>query len=110
MESLIFVIQWVAIAFLGLMLFLALFEPPIPYRLTPAGWSALPFIARNPANGCMIVIGSIATSGDGFPGGKTFDVLYQFGVLLAADQMAHDVLPELPVASADDLARWRAVS
>jgi hypothetical protein len=76
----------------------------------PAGWSALPFIAHNPADGCMIVVGTIQSSGDGFPGGKTLSVLYQFGVLLAADQMAHDVLPELPVASAADLARWRAVS
>ena len=76
----------------------------------PAGWSALPFIAHNPADGCMIVVGTIQSSGDGFPGGKTLNVLYQFGVLLAADQMAHDVLPELPVASAADLARWRAVS
>ena len=58
----------------------------------------------------MIVVGTIQSSGDGFPGGKTLNVLYQFGVLLAADQMAHDVLPELPVASAADLARWRAVS
>ncbi|HEX6739568.1 MAG TPA: phospholipase D-like domain-containing protein [Vicinamibacteria bacterium] len=42
MESLLFlVIQWVAIAFLGLMLFLALFEPPLPYRLSPVEWSAL---------------------------------------------------------------------
>jgi cardiolipin synthase A/B len=40
-ESLLFVVQWLAIAFLGLMLFLALFEPPLPYRLTPSGWSAL---------------------------------------------------------------------
>jgi hypothetical protein len=76
----------------------------------PAGWSALPYIAHNPADGCMIVVGTIQVSGDGFPGGKTLRVLYQFGVLLAADQMAHDVLPELPVASASDLARWRAVS
>jgi hypothetical protein len=75
----------------------------------PAGWSALPFIAHNPADGCMITIGT-ATSTDGFPGGKTLNVLYQFGVLLAADQMAQEVLPELPVASATDLARWRAVS
>jgi hypothetical protein len=75
----------------------------------PAGWSALPFIARNPADGCMITIGT-ASSTDGYPGGKTLRVLYQFGVLLAADQMAQDVLPELPVASAADLARWRAVS
>jgi hypothetical protein len=75
----------------------------------PAGWSALPFIAHNPADGCMITVGTIG-SGDGFPGGKTFNVLYQFGVLLAADQMAHDVLPELPVATSADLARWRAVS
>jgi hypothetical protein len=76
----------------------------------PDGWSALPFIAHNPADGCMIVIGTIQSSGDGFPGGKTLNVLYQFGVLLAADQMAQDVLPELPVANAADLARWRAVS
>jgi hypothetical protein len=76
----------------------------------PAGWSALPYIARNPADGCMIVVGTIQPSGDGFPGGKTLRMLYQFGVLLAADQMAHDVLPELPVASTSDLARWRAVS
>jgi hypothetical protein len=76
----------------------------------PAGWSALPFIAQNPADGCMITVGTIQASGDGFPGGKTLNVLYQFGVLLAADQMAHNVLPELPVASAADLARWRAVS
>jgi hypothetical protein len=75
----------------------------------PTGWSALPFIAHNPADGCMIIVGTIA-SGDGFPGGKTLKVLYQFGVLLAADQMAHDVLPELPVATSADLARWRAVS
>jgi hypothetical protein len=75
----------------------------------PTGWSALPFIAHNPADGCMIVIGSIE-SGDGFPGGKTFNLLYQFGVLLAADQMAHNVLPELPIATTSDLARWRAVS
>lgn len=35
MESIAFiVVQWIAIAFLGLMLFLALFEPPLPYRLT----------------------------------------------------------------------------
>jgi cardiolipin synthase A/B len=40
-ESLFFVVQWVAIAFLGLMLFLALFEPPHPYRLSPSEWSAL---------------------------------------------------------------------
>jgi cardiolipin synthase A/B len=41
-ESLLFVvIQWVAIAFLGLMLFLALFEPAIPYRLAPVEWGAL---------------------------------------------------------------------
>ena len=76
----------------------------------PSGWSALPFIAHNPADGCMIVVGTIQSSGDGLPGGKTLNVLYQFGVLLAADQMAHNVLPELPVASAADLARWRAVS
>lgn len=76
----------------------------------PAGWSALPFIARNPADGCKIVVGTIQSSGDSFPGGKTLNLLYQFGVLLAADQMAHDVLPGLPVASAADLARWRAVS
>ena len=76
----------------------------------PAGWSALPFIAHNPADGCMIIVGTIQSSGDGFPGGKTLSVLYQFGVLLAADQTAQDVLPELPVASAADLARWRAVS
>jgi hypothetical protein len=76
----------------------------------PAGWSALPFIAHNPADGCMIVVGTVQASGDGFPGGKTLNVLYQFGVLLAADQMAHNVLPELPIASAADLARWRAVS
>ena len=60
----------------------------------PSGWSALPFIAHNPADGCMIVVGTIQSSGDGFPGGKTLNVLYQFGVLLAADQMAHDVLPD----------------
>jgi hypothetical protein len=76
----------------------------------PAGWSALPFIAHNPADGCMITVGTIQASGDGFPGGKTLNVLYQFGVLLAADQMAHNVLPELPIASAADLTRWRAVS
>lgn len=76
----------------------------------PSGWSALPFIAHNPADGCMIVVGTIQSSGDGFPGGKTLNVLYQFGVLLAADQMAHNVLPALPVASAADLARWRAAS
>jgi hypothetical protein len=76
----------------------------------PTGWSALPFIAHNPADGCMITVGTIQSSGDGFPGGKTLNLLYQFGVLLAADQTAHDVLPELPVASAADLARWRAVS
>ena len=35
------IVQWVAIAFLGLMLFLALFEPPIPYRLTPTPGDAL---------------------------------------------------------------------
>jgi hypothetical protein len=75
----------------------------------PSGWSAVPFIAHNPADGCMITVGTIG-SVDGFPGGKTLNVLYQFGLLLAADQMAHDVLPELPVASAADLARWRAVS
>jgi len=76
----------------------------------PSGWSALPFIAHNPADGCKIVVGAIQGSKDGLPGGKTLNLLYQFGVLLAADQMAHDVLPELPVASAADLARWRAVS
>ncbi len=76
----------------------------------PSGWSALPFIAHNPADGCMIVVGTIQSSGDGFPGGKTLNVLYQFGVLLAADQMAHDVLPELPIATTADLTRWRAVS
>jgi hypothetical protein len=75
----------------------------------PAGWSALPFIARNPADGCMITVGATG-SADGFPGGKTLNVLYQFGVLLAADQTAHDVLPELPVASAADLDRWRSIS
>jgi cardiolipin synthase len=42
LESVFFVvIQWVAIAFLGLMLFLALFEPPIPYRLTSIPSDAL---------------------------------------------------------------------
>jgi cardiolipin synthase len=35
-ESAILVVQWFAIAFLGLMLFLALFEPPLPYRLGAA--------------------------------------------------------------------------
>jgi hypothetical protein len=75
----------------------------------PAGWNALPFMARNPADGCMILIGATTTSG-GFPSGKTLNVLYQFGVLLAADQTAHQALPELPVASAADLDRWRAVS
>jgi hypothetical protein len=76
----------------------------------PAGWNALPFIAHNPADGCMIVVGAIQSSKDGLPAGKLLNLLYQFGVLLAADQMAHAVLPELPVASAADLARWRAVS
>jgi hypothetical protein len=75
----------------------------------PAGWSALPFMARNPADGCMIAVGATTPSG-GFPGGNSLHVLYQFGVLLAADQMARDVLPELPVASAADLDRWRSVS
>jgi hypothetical protein len=75
----------------------------------PTGWNALPFMARNPADGCMILIGATTTSG-GFPSGKTLNVLYQFGVLLAADQSTHQVLPELPVASAADLDRWRAVS
>jgi cardiolipin synthase len=32
-ESALLVVQWFAIAFLGLMLVLALFEPPLPYRL-----------------------------------------------------------------------------
>jgi cardiolipin synthase A/B len=41
MESIAFiVVQWIAIAFLGLMLFLALFEPPLPYRLTAPPQSA----------------------------------------------------------------------
>jgi len=75
----------------------------------PSGWSALPFMARNPADGCMILVGATTTSG-GFPSGKTLDVLYQFGMLLAANQTAQDVLPELPVASAADLDRWRSVS
>jgi hypothetical protein len=75
----------------------------------PSGWSALPFMARNPADGCMILVGATQPPG-GFPSGKTLNVLYQFGVLLAANQMAHDVLPDLPVASAADLDRWRAVS
>jgi hypothetical protein len=75
----------------------------------PAGWSALPFLAHNPADGCMITIGT-AGSADGFPGGKTLNVLYQFGVLLAADQMAQEVLPGLPVATPADLARWHAIS
>jgi hypothetical protein len=75
----------------------------------PSGWSAQPFIAHNPADGCMITIGTVGST-DGFPGGKTLNVLYQFGVLLAADQLAQEVLPELPVATSADLARWRAVS
>jgi hypothetical protein len=73
----------------------------------PAGWIALPYIAHNPADGCMIVVGTIQSSGDGFPGGV---MSREPGVLLAADRMAHAVLPELPVASAADLARWRAIS
>jgi cardiolipin synthase A/B len=37
MESIAFgVFQWVAFAFLALMLFLALFEPPLPYRMSAA--------------------------------------------------------------------------
>jgi hypothetical protein len=75
----------------------------------PSGWSALPFMARNPADGCMILVGATQPPG-GFPSGKTLNVLYQFGVLLAANQTAHDVLPQLPIASATDLDRWRAVS
>lgn len=75
----------------------------------PAGWSALPFMARNPADGCMILVGAAADSG-AFPSGKVLNLLYEFGVLLAANQTAHDVLPELPVASAADLDRWRNVS
>lgn len=37
MESAIFIaVQWIAIAFLSLMLFLAFFEPPLPYRVPAA--------------------------------------------------------------------------
>jgi cardiolipin synthase A/B len=33
-ESALLLVQWIAIAFLSLMLFLALFEPPLPYRVS----------------------------------------------------------------------------
>ena len=33
-ESAILLVQWIAIAFLSLMLFLALFEPALPYRVS----------------------------------------------------------------------------
>ncbi|HET8644072.1 MAG TPA: phospholipase D-like domain-containing protein [Vicinamibacteria bacterium] len=33
-ESALLIVQWIAIAFLSLMLFLALFEPPLPYRVS----------------------------------------------------------------------------
>jgi hypothetical protein len=75
----------------------------------PAGWNALPFMARNPADGCMILVGSAQPTG-GIPSGKTLNVLYQFGVLLAANDLAHTVLPELPVATAADLDRWSSVA
>lgn len=71
----------------------------------PQGWTAATFVASNPANGAEIVIGP--TSPGGIPTNATVDLLYRFGVLLAINDEAHRLLPDLPVATDAEIAHWR---
>lgn len=71
----------------------------------PSGWAVVPYIALNPADGSMIDIG-VPSPIDGLPSGDTIEVLYRFGLLLAANDHARRTLPQLPVATAAELERW----
>jgi hypothetical protein len=55
--------------------------------------------ARTPADGCLL-LGGPATAANGPPTGATANVLYRFGLLYAANDTAHRLLPGLPLADA----------
>lgn len=63
------------------------------------GWCG---VAPNPAEGC--VVANQATNTGNQPTGEPEYFLYRFGVLLAADDLAHQLNPSLPVADATEQA------
>jgi hypothetical protein len=54
--------------------------------------------ARTPADGCLLLGGPSTASGP--PTGATANVLYRFGLLYAANDTAHRLLPSLPLVDA----------
>jgi hypothetical protein len=59
--------------------------------------------ARNSADGCLLLGGRPSTAG-GLPTGATANALYRFGLLVAANDEAHRLLPGLPAADAHEQA------
>jgi len=76
----------------------ALFMPYVSAQggATVNVWTPRP--AATAAQGCLI-LGGNATDVNGTPVGTTYAVMYQNGVVLAANDNAHTLLPNLPLAS-----------
>ena len=55
--------------------------------------------ARTPADGCLL-LGGPSTATNGPPSGATANVLNRFGLLYAANNEAHRLLPGLPLVDA----------
>jgi hypothetical protein len=66
-------------------------------ELATYAWDSIS--APNTAEGCLLIGGP--SNGNG-PVGPTANVLYRFGVLYAANDAAHRLLPSLPLVDAHD--------
>jgi hypothetical protein len=75
-------------------------EQLTPSSATPelASYAWYDLGARNPADGCLLLGGSSTANGP--PTGATVNVLYRFGLLYAANDAAHRLLPGLPLLDA----------
>lgn len=75
-----------------------------------AGYYWHPYQAHPASEGCLAAGAQEAVGGDYEPVGPTALVLYRFGLLLAANALAHQLFPSLPQATAAERALARSLA
>ncbi|HEX6800445.1 MAG TPA: hypothetical protein VF116_22225 [Ktedonobacterales bacterium] len=78
-----------------------------------AGYNSSAYAANPASEGCLLTEArqTVETvGGDYVPVGPTAFVLYRFGVLLAANDLAHQIFPSLPLADALERALARSLA